>query len=721
MAKTMWKQLSNIRLIASIVLVFIISTVHEAPAAETPSIQTLPPHLQIPEKTLQGLSVSRRDFQALLNGAPLTLADLIHHVASDNQQILLKKTDWLIRQAEGDEARAIFEPELKTSLKKQGHNQRNSIEESLSRGLESTYKEHNWNYDASVEALAPSGGQVKLGYNLNRLSNSLSTSLTSKDSEYQMYFGVSLVQPLLKNAGPKVTKTGIMSANLESATAFQAYRLKLMQKVSQTAVDYWDYYQASHKLELRGESFRIAQELFEDNKERYQTGKMAETEVFEAYIGVNSRKSLLTETEHEQLKAANKLRTLLALTSSPNHLSQSNQKSAQVDTAETAPKEATTVKHVINSSDTLVFAYGESSLTNHMKRKLDQVAAPFRDKQNLQLRIVGHTDSHGLSAEKVLKYTDNKGLGQARAQKVAHYLAKSFGISNSSCKVESKGSQEPLTSNATAAGRAKNRRVEIFISYSSAQPTLKRNQSPSLNLYETSQTKKPGKQPLNLKLSSPAAFQDPISLSKMELVQAAFDLRPEYLSTKHKLEQADIKIHFAENQRWPKLDLLASYGLNGLDFSTEDSLEQLTEGKYPSWSAGLELTLPLQGDLKSSSKLKKTHLEKRQQLIRLKDIETDLSNRIDTAINNVTTSTEQLKYAQQIISIQKKLFDIELLRLNAGQSSSRIVLEKEDNYRKAQEEELISLVNQQRALIEMDLASGMILQKYNIDTLESDH
>ncbi len=274
-----------------------------------------------------------------------------------------------------------------------------------------------------------------------------------------------------------------------------------------------------------------------------------------------------------------------------------------------------------------------------------------------------------------------------------------------------------MADNDTATGRAKNRRVEIFISYD--QPVAVAETSKS-KVIPVPTTKKPlqSPQPLNLAITEPEVFELQ-NFSSEEITEQAFKLRPEYLAARKKLQQSEIKITFAKNQRWPELDLLASYGLNGLDFNTGDSWGQIEDGEYASWSAGLQLRLPLQGGIDSRSKLKKSELEKRRQLMVLKDIEIKLKNRIDTAIDNVASTTEQLQYAEQIIDIQKRLFDTELIKLKAGQSSSRLVLEKEDNYRSARETALTNTVKRQRALVEMELASGTILQKYGVDIMET--
>jgi len=558
-------------------------------AAENNSQPVLLAQLQVPVETLltlENVSPETAEISAY-ELSRMSLTKLIHRVVADNQQVQIQKTDWMIRQAEAEQSRAIFEPELLTSIERQMHKQRNTVQESLNRNYDSTYSEHNWKYDAALQALVPTGGQVKLGYNFNELSNSMTRSLSDDKNEYQMYLGVSLVQPLLKNAGTKATYAGIMSADLESLAAFQDYRLRMMQRVSKVSVEYWDYYQAQKKLTLRDESYRIAAQILADNQERYRTGKMAETEVLEAIIGVNTRKTLLSETAHAQTRVANRLRSLLALTGTdPNIL--------------------------------------DNLGTNSKKQPAGQ----------------------SVSSQEIIPF---KQLDSPIAQ----------------------GALSPAP-------------------------------------------------PPDPDLSTPPFLLEQLSTNRDEIIRSAFELRPEYLAARKKLEQAEIKISFDENQRWPELDLIGSYGLNSLDTNTGGSWDQIEDGSYSSWSAGLQFRLPLQGDIASRSQLKKSKLEKRRQLMILKEIEIEMKNRIDTAIDNVMRTTEQLKYARQIINIQKRLFDTELIRLEAGQSSSRLVLEKEDDYRLAKEDALSNTIRQQRALVEMELASGTILQNYGVDSMETE-
>jgi len=71
------------------------------------------------------------------------------------------------------------------------------------------------------------------------------------------------------------------------------------------------------------------------------------------------------------------------------------------------------------------------------------------------VRVVGHTDNVGSDAS-------NNTLSIARADTVRDFL-EDRGVSRSRIEAVGRGEREPIASNDTADGRAKNRRVEIFL------------------------------------------------------------------------------------------------------------------------------------------------------------------------------------------------------------------------------------------------------------------
>ena len=101
------------------------------------------------------------------------------------------------------------------------------------------------------------------------------------------------------------------------------------------------------------------------------------------------------------------------------------------------------------------FDFDKSVLKPQGKAKLDDLISKIRN-INLEVIIaVGHTDSIGTDAY-------NQKLSVRRAESVKAYLV-SRGIDRNRVYTEGKGEKQPIATNKTAAGRAKNRRVEIEV------------------------------------------------------------------------------------------------------------------------------------------------------------------------------------------------------------------------------------------------------------------
>ncbi|PLZ00246.1 hypothetical protein CY652_21925 [Burkholderia sp. WAC0059] len=86
---------------------------------------------------------------------------------------------------------------------------------------------------------------------------------------------------------------------------------------------------------------------------------------------------------------------------------------------------------------------------------LDQVAQTLQQNPEVVAQVVGHTDSTGQPAY-------NQTLSVNRAQSVVNYLAQ-HGVAPQRLSATGRGDTQPVASNATEAGRAQNRRVEIYL------------------------------------------------------------------------------------------------------------------------------------------------------------------------------------------------------------------------------------------------------------------
>lgn len=101
------------------------------------------------------------------------------------------------------------------------------------------------------------------------------------------------------------------------------------------------------------------------------------------------------------------------------------------------------------------FDTGRADIKPNMRPILDQFASGLSGQPNTEVRIIGHADATGSDAL-------NDQLSVQRAQATKSYLAMR-GVDPNRIMVAGRGEREPIADNSTEAGRAKNRRVEIYL------------------------------------------------------------------------------------------------------------------------------------------------------------------------------------------------------------------------------------------------------------------
>ncbi|HEY6912606.1 MAG TPA: OmpA family protein [Myxococcales bacterium] len=112
-------------------------------------------------------------------------------------------------------------------------------------------------------------------------------------------------------------------------------------------------------------------------------------------------------------------------------------------------------KLVVKFENGILFETGEATLKPEAQHDLGEFAKILNKYPDTNLNIEGFTDSVG-------NETYNKKLSQQRADAVVAYLSQA-GVARARLVSQGFGEARPVASNASEAGRAKNRRVEIHI------------------------------------------------------------------------------------------------------------------------------------------------------------------------------------------------------------------------------------------------------------------
>ncbi len=463
----------------------------------------------------------------------LTIRECVDLAVARNLKIRSEHLNYQVAEQNIRGERGVFEPEFVASVEGEQNTRQNTVEQSLNQ-LSPFFIETNTLYNASVEGLLPLGTQYRIGYSLSDLSNNLTNQFfqTPFANEYNSFAGISITQPLLKNAGYVATMTRIRLAQAGSEIAQQELRQQLMATVSATEATYWDLVLAQEELKTLEESVRMAEKILEDNRERVKAGKMSELEVFQAEAGVATRRARLQLAHQRWVDANNRMLTILA---------------------------------------------------------------------------------------------------------------------------ESAGDRDV--------------RIEASSKPDDALPEM----------------------------------------DFVESVRRSLELNPGYFRQLKQVEQEDLRLVYAKNQRWPQLDLVGSYGFNGLGWDEGDSFDRVTSGDYDAWSLGVTLRIPLGGNLRGASDLEMARLRKEKALVELKSVEVEVANAVRAAMSKVTDTHQSIADQRLVAEFNQRLLDVELERLAAGKSDSRRVLEIEEDLSKARIAELRSLIAFKKAMLELELAEGSVL------------
>ncbi len=232
------------------------------------------------------LSLTANEWQV-----PLT--NYLRLVIAQNDRLAAQELQVVAAQAQQKGEMGIFEPALVTGAEHQINNrQLNSQSISSAIGLRTNVvSERNNNYSSALEFLVPTGARVRFGSTLHDLINSYQQVGISQftNGEYESFVGVTLAQPILKNAGTTAKLAASRLAARQSEVAWQEYRGNLIQIIAGAEAAYL--------------GLHLAQTVLDDAKARVAAGKSGELDVLQAEADFATRRNGLREAEQKLTEA----------------------------------------------------------------------------------------------------------------------------------------------------------------------------------------------------------------------------------------------------------------------------------------------------------------------------------------------------------------------------------------------------------------------------------
>jgi len=126
----------------------------------------------------------------------------------------------------------------------------------------------------------------------------------------------------------------------------------------------------------------------------------------------------------------------------------------------------------VDMVDKILFDSGEAVISKRGEEVLARVGAVLASMDDKQIQVSGHTDSNPISEKLATQFPTNWELSVTRAVNVVRFLEEKANVPPKNLTATGYGQYHPIASNKSAAGRARNRRIEILLTPSLAPKAI---------------------------------------------------------------------------------------------------------------------------------------------------------------------------------------------------------------------------------------------------------
>ena len=210
----------------------------------------------------------------------------------------------------------------------------------------------------------------------------------------------------------------------------------------------------------------------------------------------------------------------------------------------------------------------------------------------------------------------------------------------------------------------------------------------------------------------------------------AIENRPELRQAEINLKNQGISVQFTKNALLPAFAVFGLYAGSGLqggivnkatgldDTNLIDSFGQTFRGEYPEYAGGFSFNVSLRNRTAQADSLR-SQLEQNQQLISMQRSHNSITVEVQKAIIGLIQGKAQVEAARKASALAMEIWEGEKVKLEAGASTSYQVILRERDYVAARQAEVAAEASYAKAIIEMDRARGLTLERNSIKYSEA--
>ena len=219
-------------------------------------------------------------------------------------------------------------------------------------------------------------------------------------------------------------------------------------------------------------------------------------------------------------------------------------------------------------------------------------------------------------------------------------------------------------------------------------------------------------------------------------VRRALSERTDLDIAKKNIQSNDVTLKYLQDQMKPQADLQATYGLAGIggtqlirsgllgdQFTTvpggiSDAFSTLFRNQYPRWTVGMNISYPL-GLSSQQAAVARARVQLNQVSAQVKQIELQIATDVTNSVINVQSGVERVQAAQAAREFAAKTLEAEQSKFEVGMSTNYNVILAQRDLATAQSNELQSILNYRKALVELERLQQTTLSSLGITVINA--
>lgn len=198
-----------------------------------------------------------------------------------------------------------------------------------------------------------------------------------------------------------------------------------------------------------------------------------------------------------------------------------------------------------------------------------------------------------------------------------------------------------------------------------------------------------------------------------ESLNTAFIANREYRMKKKNLLAKDVNLKMKENSLWPEIDLVGTLSTSGVDRKFEHANRALSTNKHPYYYGGIEVSYPLE-NRNARGEFNKASLEKEKAVLEILRVEKSIFTDVDEKVRVVNLRLENARRWTKIKEIQYSKFKEEEKKLKYGRSTSKRVVDFQNDLTLAAIRQYLAVLDYYYSLIDLENAKDTLLIRIGV-------